>query len=76
MSNEGKENPTEREPLAFSEFLESVPPGTTLRLGPVERLIHGIEGALIRLCIPEIRLFCTQESCDGYRFSQPTKVKF
>lgn len=68
MTDQQKEDPSQSEPRAFSEFLESVAPGTTLPVGPAKRVTHAYEGALIRLRMPEIRLFCTQESCNGYRF--------
>lgn len=68
MTDQRREGPAEVEVRIFSEFLESVPPGTTLPVGPAQRVTSSYEGALIRLRLPEVRLFCNQDTCNGYRF--------
>lgn len=68
MSDETKNaEPAEPEVLSLPEFLESVPPNTWATVADIA-VDHPTYQRSLALAVPEIRLFCTSEACNGYRF--------
>jgi hypothetical protein len=56
-------------PIAFSEFLESVPPGQTRQIADVATIRSLQSGGFqVRLNTPEIHLHCSSAQCNGFRF--------
>lgn len=64
------------EPVAtpFSEFLESVPPGTLTCISDITKEKYYQSGGLAgyALVTPEIQLHCPSDSCNGIRFFRRT----
>ncbi|MAG81638.1 MULTISPECIES: hypothetical protein [unclassified Limnobacter] len=60
--------------IPFSEFLESVPPGTLTNITDLTKTRHyqggGVAGYV--LFTPEIQLHCPSDSCNGIRFFRRT----
>lgn len=54
----------EEELISFSDFLESHPPNQMIRVDKV----WSESGNIRRIIKPEIRLHCSQESCNGVRY--------
>jgi hypothetical protein len=56
------------EPIALIEFFETTPPGNSV---PVKNILQRYQGfhrpESLQLLIPELRLFCTSETCNGVR---------
>lgn len=61
------EQDKEPEVLSLPEFLETVPPNTWSTVADIA-VDHPTYHANFALAVPEIRLFCTSEVCNGYRF--------
>lgn len=57
----------EPEVLSLPEFLESVPPNTWASVADIST-DHPTYHDRFALAVPEIRLFCVSEACNGYRF--------
>jgi hypothetical protein len=65
--------PQEQEKVyTLSNFLESVPPNTQVSLSGFAP--SGYQ--YWTLPVPEIRLFCSEDACDGYRFFSTDKGEF
>lgn len=64
------------EPMAipFSEFLESVPPGTLTKIADLTKVqqYQGVSFAGQSLVTPEIQLHCPSDLCNGIRFFRRT----
>lgn len=68
MSDETQSAESEQpEVLSLPEFLESVPPNTWATVADIA-VDHPTYHNDYALAVPEIRLFCTSEACNGYRF--------
>lgn len=70
----------ELEPIAFSEFLEAVPPSTITEIAELtETGYHGPGIPFYDLLVPEIQLHCPNHVCNGTRFfrctTSPPRVK-
>ncbi len=64
----------EAAPIAFSEFLESTPPGTPTNVANLAAARYYSNGpyAAHQLVIPEIQLHCPSDTCNGVRFFRRT----
>lgn len=68
MSDDAQNTESEQpEVLSLPEFLESVPPNTWATVADIA-VDHPTYQQKFALAVPEIRLFCTSEACNGYRF--------
>jgi hypothetical protein len=68
MSDDAQETENqEPEVLSLPEFLETVPPNTWASVADIA-VNHPNYRFDFSLAVPEIRLFCTSEVCNGYRF--------
>lgn len=65
----------EEAPMPFSEFLESVPPGSLVSISDLtkKRYYAGGNGlAGFQISTPEIQLHCPNDACNGVRFFRRT----
>lgn len=65
----------EEAPIAFSDFLESVPPGSLVSISDLtkKRYYSGGGGvAGYQITAPEIQLHCPSDTCNGIRFFRRT----
>lgn len=61
--NQIREEPT---PIAFSDFLESIPPSSALTA--VAGLFKNSPGVATQLATPDVQLHCPSDTCNGTRF--------
>lgn len=61
--NQIREEPT---PIAFSDFLESIPPSSALTA--VADLLKNGPGVATQLTTPDVQLHCPSDTCNGTRF--------
>lgn len=75
MSDEtAKDVREESPPVAFSEFLETIPPGSVTNVsGLAEATFHGGIYRAHQLVTPEIQLHCASDTCGGTRFFRRTR---
>ena len=73
MTEEQQQIKQEPATVAFSEFLENVPPSTTTKISVIANFaIIGPHHQDYKLLTPEIQLHCPDEACNGTRFFRCT----
>ncbi|MFN8523208.1 MAG: hypothetical protein U0821_08905 [Chloroflexota bacterium] len=62
-------------PLAFSEFLESVPPGAVIPISDLTKARYymgSLKPTGYQIATPELQLHCSDAACNGIRFFRPS----